>query len=375
MRDTDEITTMSIQYLPCAKEMAQPRVWVCSSPGVREAGSTRPGRGHNTEGKRRLAASTETGVPKTVRRRGRGRRRRIGGWVSESQCGGRGDFSQPHRSTRPTKALGTARCLAHHCLLSILEQTPGRPMKPAGLPDPGYFSSRPVTAASHRRQSLGRLISPLPTVFPSPQTHLPRPRGSQHLLLLLGLPDWLSRDVAVNQPIPAPSRDQADQLTVCSGSEAGSGSRGRKVWLPPPAPAATFPRRCAHARESVMGVCFRQALALCLHCSVLGSTFVCKRHALGSYPRCHIAFSHHVSLVSSDLQDAPGSYCISVPILESAIFPRSPRMVFKTKISVLSMLIATGESLNLAFVRAGKYCYHHVFFFKFFIYNSVIGSL
>lgn len=108
-----------------------------------------------------------------------------------------------------------------------------------------------------------------------------RPRGTQHLLQLLRPPDWLSRGVGANQPIPAPSQGQDNQSSISSDSEAGLGRRRRKARRPPQMQPAAFLRRCAHAQGSARGVCFRVDLALCLHCWPLESAFVGKLHALG----------------------------------------------------------------------------------------------
>lgn len=232
-------------------------------PGVCEAGFARPRKGRITQGNLRLAAGGETGVPKTARRRGKGKRPGIGGWVSP-QPSRRGDYSHLRRSTRPTNSqpppavqditASLRRQRRHPAVLwSLLASQTQAPSAPALLP-------RRPTAVNPGAAS----FPPLPTVFWSPQTHLPRPRGNQHLLQLLKLSDWLSRDVAVNQPIPAPSRDQADQLTVGSGSEAGPGNlRAEGVATASSAGDYLFPV-LVRTRGTPRGACAFAWLWLCV---------------------------------------------------------------------------------------------------------------
>lgn len=143
-----------------------------------------PGKQSNTQGNSRkgrppsdcrLAAGARTacGLPKIHRRAGEGqiRGKWVGGWVTPSLQGKSADLPPLRQSSKPTRALGRPRCprtaqppSSHGAATQPAHEARRRAHKP----EPGSFSSCPVTRAPHRRQARRHLLDPTPTAFPSP---------------------------------------------------------------------------------------------------------------------------------------------------------------------------------------------------------------
>ncbi|CAM9557480.1 unnamed protein product [Rangifer tarandus platyrhynchus] len=142
----------------------------------------------------------------------------------------------------PTQAL--SHPAAPEPLPSAAAQAPNRPAEPALLPaTPNRAPSAPtltVTRAPHHRQARGHLLDPqAPTALLSRQPPLYLGRAAaRSLLQQLRLGARLSRGVADNHPVSAPSTGQSDQSA--RDPKAGTESRERKARLRRDAPRAAF---------------------------------------------------------------------------------------------------------------------------------------
>ena len=156
-----------------------------------------------------------------------------GGGVNASLRGKSAKFPLLRQSSSPTRVLSHPGCPRSPPPPSSrgAETQPARgARRPPRKPEPGSLSAYPDCHQDFPPPSgLGAPPRPHTNRFPESLAPLYLGRAAaRSSLQQLRLPAWLTRGIAANHPISAPSPGQADQSAVSSGPEAGTESGSGK---------------------------------------------------------------------------------------------------------------------------------------------------